>query len=142
MIIENYLITDTGQYTIIFDKLSSHLSKKCLIFLTGELGSGKTSFIKELLATKFKFDETSSPTFGIVNTYSINRKNIYHYDLYRIKNHSELNEFGFYENLDIQTLHFIEWPEIIPKNIINPDIAINFESQFEDRIVTIKYLNE
>ncbi len=142
MTIENYLISNLNQYDFIFNKLDSHLSKKCLIFFTGELGSGKTSFIKQLLLYKYKFNDATSPTFGIINTYTIESTNIYHYDLYRIKNTMELDEIGFYDNLEINALHFIEWPEIIPKDIINPDIAINFETNFDERIISIEYFNE
>tara|TARA_B100000900_G_C20128403_1_gene532930 strand:- start:141 stop:569 length:429 start_codon:yes stop_codon:yes gene_type:complete len=142
MKIENYLITNLNQYNFIIDKMDSYLSKKCIIYFTGELGSGKTSFIKQLLLTKYKFTDATSPTFGIVNTYFINAMKIYHYDLYRIKNYLELDEIGFYNNLDINALHFIEWPEIIPKGIINPDIAINFETNIEQRVISVKYFNE
>ena len=142
MTIENYLISNLNQYNFIFSKIESYLSKKCLIYFTGELGSGKTSFIKQLLLYNYKFHDVTSPTFGIVNTYSINNINIYHYDLYRIKNSSELNEIGFYNNLDINGIHLIEWPEIIPKDILEPDIAINFETNLDERIICIKYFNE
>ncbi len=142
MIIENYLITNLNQYNLIFNKMNSYLSKKCLIFFTGELGSGKTSFIKKLLSSKYKFEEATSPTFGIVNTYSFNSTDVYHYDLYRIKHSSELDEIGFYNSLDINALHFIEWPEIIPKGIVKPDIVINFDTNITDRIISIKYINE
>ncbi len=142
MKIENYLITNLNQYNFIFRKLDSYLSKKCLIFFKGELGSGKTTFIKHLFLSKYKFTQVTSPTFGIVNTYVINKKDIYHYDLYRIKNPFELNEIGFYNNLDIDALHLIEWPEIIPKNMIQPDIIISFDSNSEERIISIQYLDE
>tara|TARA_Y100000768_G_scaffold9429_1_gene6668 strand:- start:12217 stop:12645 length:429 start_codon:yes stop_codon:yes gene_type:complete len=142
MITENYLVTNMQQYDFIFGKIDSYLSKKCLIYFIGELGSGKTSFIKQLLNSKYKFNDTTSPTFGIVNTYSINNSQIYHYDLYRIKNSCELDEIGFYNNLDISTLHLIEWPEIIPHGIIKPDIIINFETFIQDRIISIEYCNE
>lgn len=142
MIIENYLISNLNQYNFIFSKIEFYLSKKCLIYFTGELGSGKTSFIKQLLMYNYKLCDVTSPTFGIVNTYPINNINIYHYDLYRIKNSSELDEIGFYNNLDIKGIHLIEWPEIIPKDILKPDIAINFETNLDERIISIKYFNE
>tara|TARA_B100000902_G_C26685891_1_gene610051 strand:- start:108 stop:536 length:429 start_codon:yes stop_codon:yes gene_type:complete len=142
MTIENYLITSLDQYNHIFDKINSYLSKRCIILFTGELGSGKTSFIKELLLYRYKFNCTTSPTFGIINSYSTDEMHIFHYDLYRIKNCLELDEIGFYNNLDIDALHLIEWPEIIPKGIIEPHITINFETNNEERIISIKYLNE
>ncbi len=142
MKIENYLITNIVEYNYIFSRLDSYLSKKCLLFFIGELGSGKTSFIKQLLLHKYEFSNTTSPTFGIINTYAISNTFIYHYDLYRINDSSELDEIGFYNNLDIDAIHFVEWPEIIPKNVVKPDIIIDFETNSEERIISIKYFNE
>ena len=62
---------------------------------------------------------------------------IYHYDLYRITIPTELYDIGFYDNLETNALHFIEWPEIIPKKISRPNIIINFESLFKERIISI-----
>ena len=142
MNIENYLITDFNQYDFVFNKIDPYLSNKCLIFFTGELGSGKTSFIKKFLSYKYNFSDVTSPTFGIINSYFINSAYIYHYDLYRLKDSLELDEIGFYNNLDINALHLIEWPEIIPKNIVKPNLSINFETNFEERLISINYINE
>ena len=139
---ENYLITDFDQYDFILNQIDPYLSNKCVIFFTGELGSGKTSFIKKFLLHKYSFSGVTSPTFGIINSYSVNNTFIYHYDLYRIKSSSELGEIGFYNNLDINALHLIEWPEIIPKNIVKPNILINFETISEERLISINYTNE
>ena len=103
----------------------NHLKQKLLIFskeiknneiilLKGNLGAGKTTFVKQLLPIlypKQKLD-IKSPTFTILNLYSLGEKKIYHYDLYRIKSIDELEEIGFFENLG-ENLTFIEWPEII-----------------------------
>ena len=139
---ENYLITEFDQYDFIINRMDPYISNKCVIFFTGELGSGKTSFIKKFLSYKYSFSGVTSPTFGIINSYSISNTYIYHYDLYRIKNDLELGEIGFYNNLDINTLHLIEWPEIIPKKIVKPNILINFETNIEERLISINYTNE
>ena len=84
----------------------------------------------------------TSPTFGIVNNYLNSDNNILHYDLYRINDHNELNEFGFYENLDTNALHLIEWPEIILSNLVIPNIIINFKLINSRRLLSINFLDE
>ena len=106
--------------------------------MRGELGSGKTTFIKQLLAYKHDFHNTSSPTFGLINTYNTQNKLIFHYDLYRVEKESELNEIGIYDNLEIEATHFIEWPEVIPSNLIKPDMIISFETMDAYRLISIK----
>jgi tRNA threonylcarbamoyladenosine biosynthesis protein TsaE len=72
----------------------------------------------------------------------INGMNLYHYDLYRITKSNELYDIGFYDNLENDTVHFIEWPEIIPKQMCNPNIIINFQSLNKERIISIDTINE
>ena len=113
-----------------------------IILLEGNLGSGKTTFVQKYLLDKYNFKNTSSPTFGIINTYMLNDTNIYHYDLYRITKSNELYDIGFYDNLETNTVHFIEWPEIIPKKMCSPNIIINFQSLITERIISIDAINE
>ena len=142
MIKMNYLINDINEYGNLVDNLELSNSKKSIIFLKGELGSGKTTFIKHALIRMYRFHQVTSPTFGLINSYNINENTIYHYDLYRINNKSELFEIGLFNTLEINTLHFIEWPEIIPDNVINPDIIITFLQAGKQRIISVEAKNE
>ena len=137
---KNYLIKDLGDYESLFKNMNLCKNNRTVIFLKGELGSGKTTFVQKYLKYKYAFTNTSSPTFGIVNTYLINNIMIYHYDLYRIIKPAELNDIGFYDNLESNALHFIEWPEIIPKQISKPNIIINFQSLSKERIISINVI--
>ena len=134
---KNYLIKNLIDYESLFRNINLYDNNRMVIFLKGELGSGKTTFVQNYLKYKYAFTNTSSPTFGIVNTYLINKIMIYHYDLYRITKPAELNDIGFYDNLDQDALHFIEWPEIIPKQISKPNIIINFQLLSKERIISI-----
>ena len=134
---KNYLVKNLDDYKSLFKNINLCSNNKAVIFLKGELGSGKTTFVQKYLKYKYAFTNTSSPTFGIVNTYLINNIMIYHYDLYRIIKPAELNDIGFYDNLESNALHFIEWPEIIPKQISKPNIIINFQSLSKERIISI-----
>tara|TARA_A200000113_G_scaffold22866_1_gene19624 strand:+ start:342 stop:764 length:423 start_codon:yes stop_codon:yes gene_type:complete len=137
---KNYLVKNLDDYKSLFKNINLCSNNKAVIFLKGELGSGKTTFVQKYLKYKYAFTNTSSPTFGIVNTYLINNIMIYHYDLYRIIKPAELNDIGFYDNLESNALHFIEWPEIIPKQISKPNIIINFQSLSKERIISINVI--
>jgi len=89
-----------------------------VILLEGDMGSGKTTLIKEIAKQLGSTDEVSSPTFAIVNEYETPEKKIYHFDLYRLKDECEALDFGIEEYLsDQQAYSFIEWPGII-ENIL------------------------
>ena len=113
-----------------------------VLFLIGELGVGKTTFIKHLInnlqsESGLKSTEVPSPTFNIVNEYKINEIIINHYELFKIKNTKELYNIGIFEdNLELVTL--VEWPEIIskkPKKII--ELYFNYEDDFNKRNLEI-----
>ena len=134
----NYLVPFVENYRSIFRELNLNFDKKTIILLRGQLGSGKTTFVNELLLYTYKFKDANSPTFGIINTYKIKDKLVYHYDLYRINNVLELDEIGFYDNLETEAVHFIEWPEIIPQKLINANFTISFEIIDQYRLISIK----
>ncbi len=104
------------------EKLSTNLCKDISVgdiyLFQGELGAGKTTFIRLLINNLFvlnnlpKPSSITSPTFPILITYELNSSQIYHYDLYRIKNLKELEELDFFENLN-NNITFIEWPEML-----------------------------
>ena len=138
----NYLVPFIKTYPHLFRELNLNFGKKTIILLKGQLGSGKTTFVKELLFHKYKFSDVNSPTFGIINTYNIKENLIFHYDLYRINNVSELDEIGLYDNLETKAVHFIEWPEIIPQKLINANLIISFEIIDQYRLISIENINE
>ena len=89
-----------------------------IILLSGEVGAGKTTLIKEILKVLKVNDNVNSPTFSIINEYlSDDKKTIYHIDLYRIKNIDELHSIGFFEYLESNNLCFIEWGNMIENKI-------------------------
>jgi tRNA threonylcarbamoyladenosine biosynthesis protein TsaE len=89
-----------------------------VVLICGEMGAGKTTLIKELLSLMNVVDNVSSPTFSIINEYSTNKdETIYHIDLYRIEDISELDNIGFFEYLESGKTCLIEWGEIIEELI-------------------------
>jgi len=99
------------------EELKKHISQN-VVLICGEMGVGKTTLIKELLSINGVVDNVSSPTFSIINEYLIdNNQTVYHMDLYRINDISELENIGFFEYLESGRTCLIEWGEMIEELI-------------------------
>ena len=110
-----------------------------LVLFKGELGSGKTTLIKSILKSKGVSENITSPTFSIVNQYTVSSGLINHFDLYRIKSLTELDVIGFEEYLQSEAVCFIEWPEIAMSKIADNylEIYIKFINE-KTREITLK----
>ena len=129
------------------EKISNKIKKKLtpgdVIFLHGEIGVGKTTFARLLINNyekekNLKVSEVLSPTFNIVFEYDIKELTIKHYDLYRLKNDSDIKNIGLFEDLE-QTITLIEWPELIkekPSNRI--DLFFEYSENMIERSLIIK----
>ena len=99
------------------EELKKHISQN-VVLICGEMGVGKTTLIKELLSINGVVDNVSSPTFSIINEYLIdNNETVYHMDLYRINDITELENIGFFEYLESGRTCLIEWGEMIEELI-------------------------
>ncbi len=100
------------------EDVSLNLKLGDIICLFGELGSGKTTAVRNLINSIYKRNKLQkpisikSPSFPILITYEVNNFEIYHYDLYRISKRNDLSEINILEELN-NSITFIEWPEII-----------------------------
>ena len=120
------------------NKTSVELKKNInynIVLISGEMGAGKTTLIKELLLHMSVIDNVSSPTFSIINEYSTSKDEIiYHMDLYRIKDIAELDNIGFFEYLESGRTCLIEWGEMI-EELIDSDYN-KFTLTVEDNLRT------
>ena len=106
-------------------------AKHKVVLLYGEMGSGKTTLIKEIIKQLNVLDNVSSPTFSLVNEYHTqNNESVYHFDFYRIENETEALDIGIEEYFYSNNWCFIEWPNkvenLLPLNATT--ITINIDS--------------
>ena len=129
------------------EKLTSYFKGGEYIFLYGEMGVGKTTFVKYFInkfqnKEQLKLTEVTSPTFNLLNEYETNNFVIKHYDLFRIKKSSEIKDLDIFEkNEKIITL--VEWPELLKNNnkAKSIDLLFTYENELKNRRVEIKGLN-
>ena len=128
------------------NKFLKRLKVGDIIFLYGEMGVGKTTFIKYLInafqkKNNLKLSEITSPTFNLLNEYQINKIRINHYDLFRLKSVDEIKGLNLFD-CNKNTISLIEWPQMIkekPKDLI--ELFFEYEKDHEKRSLQIKGLN-
>ncbi len=86
-----------------------------IVALVGDLGAGKTHFVKGLLQGVESAEEATSPTFTLVHEYRRGRLPVFHFDFYRLKERSEIDEIGFDEFLEEGGVTVIEWADRFPQ---------------------------
>jgi tRNA threonylcarbamoyladenosine biosynthesis protein TsaE len=139
-IIDISLEVKTAELSKNFSKI---LKKGDTVLLYGEIGVGKTTFIRHLI-NSFQINnnlnptEVTSPTFNLVNEYDVGVFTIQHYDLYRLRNNDEVKNIGLLENPK-EMLTLIEWPEKIEKKIDNKiDLYFEYGEDMSKRYLSIK----
>jgi len=141
-IIDISLEVKTAEIAKNFSKI---LKKGDIVFFHGEIGVGKTTFIKHLINSlqiknNLNLTEITSPTFNLVNEYNVGIFIIQHYDLYRLKSSDETKNIGLLENQK-EILTLIEWPEKINIKINNKiDLFFEYGKDMNKRFLSIKGL--
>ncbi len=127
------ILTSLDSLPLAIEELKSHIGNcKCLLFY-GEIGAGKTTFIKAFCESLDVIDTATSPTFSIINEYHYfdtiaqQKRLIYHMDLYRLKNIQEAIDIGIEDYLYSGNYCLIEWPELIETLLPEDTAKIKFE---------------
>lgn len=119
----SYSVLETEQIASNFAKT---LQKGDVIAFRGNLGAGKTAFVRGLAAGLSVAGEVSSPTFALVHEYTGDTVTLYHFDMYRINDFEDLYSTGFFDYLETDAILAIEWSEqiqqVLPKHTITVEI--------------------
>ena len=147
--IKNSIIDISSEETTreLAKNLSNYLKGGEIIFLYGEMGVGKTTFVKYLInqfqiEKKLQITEVTSPTFNLLNEYEVDDLVIKHYDLFRLKVKSEITNLNLFD-INKNTITLIEWPQLIGKenSIKSIDLIFNYENELNNRSVKIDGLD-
>ena len=147
--IKNSIIDISSEKTTkeLAKNFSSYLKGGEVIFLYGEIGVGKTTFAKHLINQfqinkKIKTTEVLSPTFNLLNEYELKDLVIKHYDLFRLKDKSEIKNLDLFDN-NPKIITLIEWPQLIDKeNVIKSiKLVFKYENELNNRSVKIEGLD-
>ena len=136
-IYSHYHLSNISDYSKIFSEISFMMHKTVIVYLYGQVGAGKTTFVKSYLNYLDNNSEATSPTFSLVNEYTVKDLKIFHYDLYRINSIKELYEIGVDYYFEQAGLHFIEWPDKFTNELPVSDFDIHFLSLESSRLVKI-----
>ena len=123
--------TNNDEETLLFaEKLAKTVGKGVVFTLIGDLGAGKTHFVKGFVKGIGSNSLVTSPTFTLLNIYEGGKYPVYHFDMYRLSSREEAEELGFDEYFDLKTLDgivMVEWPEQVEGPINCPHIEIKIE---------------
>jgi len=118
--------------------IARHTKAGCVIFLEGDLGAGKTTFVRGFLQSLGFTGNVKSPTYTLVEPYLINGQQIYHFDLYRLGEPDELEYAGGRDYFDEQSICLIEWPEkaagYLPVADVLCQLSYKTEQEHEGRL--------
>ena len=126
---------DTEQFGA---ELFKTLPAKSLIFLQGDLGVGKTTLVRGFLRAAGYEGVVKSPTYTLVEEYSVEERKIYHFDLYRLMDPEELEWLGIRDYFDQDSICFIEWPDKGCGFLPNPNSVITLVTQGIGRLLTVE----
>ena len=133
----SFLVNDERELSSIANKILSYSKSNVFIFY-GDMGVGKTTFIKYLCSSLNVIDIVSSPTFSIVNEYKTkNDKFVFHFDFYRLETEEEAFDMGYEEYFYNDNLCFVEWPEKIKSLLPNEILKVEMIKENEKRIIEI-----
>lgn len=123
-------------------KIVQYFQSPLIVTFSGEIGTGKTTFIRFMMKGLGVKTSVKSPTFSLVESYSSQEiSQIHHFDLYRIHDEDELEYIGFRDYLNPNAVCFVEWPEKASQSLAQADLNFRFELEGSGRLLTIQTLS-
>ena len=120
------------------EALAAGASPGTVLFISGDLGAGKTTLVRGLLRGLGYSGRAKSPTYALVEPYGFSSLDLYHFDFYRLKDKSEWLNSGFREHFNPGSLCVVEWPEKAGDLLSAPDLHIRLEFEGEARGVRLE----
>jgi len=127
------VFTCEAQLTAFAAKIAMILVSGDVVYLRGELGTGKTTFARAIIQQMGHVDSVTSPTFTLIETYDLNEVLVAHLDLYRIESEAEMEGVGLRDYLDGDWICLIEWPDRAPGMLPDPDLTIDLAYEGKGR---------
>ncbi len=126
-----WIVDKEAELELVAKQLLDKCNSQRVFTFSGNLGSGKTTFIKYLCKVLGVEEQVTSPTFALVNEYNgANKLKVFHFDFYRIKNIQEAYDMGYEEYFYSGNYCFIEWPELIKELV--PEDAVNMSLEIKN----------
>ncbi len=135
-----FILNDTQETEAFGAALWQVLPQKCLIFLYGDLGAGKTTLVRGLLRAAGYKNVVKSPTYSLVEEYHLPVRRLFHFDLYRLKDPEELEWMGIADYLRQDAICLIEWPQMGEGHLPDADIEIFIDHLESGRAIEIRVL--
>jgi len=127
---------------MIGQRLAAALPEAGSIHIHGDLGAGKTTLVRAMLGELGHFGPVRSPTYTLIEPYELDKRQIYHLDLYRLGGPFELEDIGFRDLLTNPCLLLIEWPERGGSMLPPPDLQLRLETQGQGRRLVLQPSSE
>lgn len=136
----NFVLKDISDIDTAAKIFVEKFGDKKIFAFYGEMGAGKTTFIKAVCKSMGVTGTITSPTFSLVNEYKTdNGMTIYHFDFYRIENIEEVYDFGYEDYFYSDKMCFIEWPELVetllPEDVVEVKISVDDNEQ---RLISVQ----
>ena len=112
--------------------MTAHSELPPFVALYGDLGVGKTAFVRGFAAELSPGSAVRSPTFALVNEYKKGSRALFHFDMYRIEDEDDLSSIGFYDYLDRDGICLVEWSEKIPYALPESYLRVTVEKDDPD----------
>ena len=119
------------------EKLQIFLRPGALVFLRGELGAGKTTLVRGILRRLGHEGSVKSPTYTLLEPYETGSGDVFHFDIYRISDSSELDFIGIDELIESKAIKFVEWAERVSSRLPEPDLEIRLEVEGAGRTIEV-----